>query len=813
MQTLFHDLRYGARMLFKQPGFTLITVLMLGLGIGANTAIFSTVNAVLLRPLPYPEPECLFKINRVDTKAPRLGAATSPLNFLDWRSRNRTFAFLAGYNTSNSSFNLSGGFSGSGPAEPERINGARVSDTLFVALGVQPLLGRNFQPEEDRKGGPQAVIISHPLWARRFGANPNVLGQTQLLDGQPYTIVGVMPQGFAFPSAETALWVPFGAGYENGGRGNFFVEVIGRLKPGVTRQQAQADMQAVAAGLEREYPAENADSSVMITPLREQVTGKARPMLLILFGAVGFVLLITCANVAGLQLARASARKKEIAVRRALGAGGFRIVRQLLSESVLLAGLGGAVGLLFAQWGARALVALRPDDLPRTGEIGFDLRVLGFALAVTVLTGLLFGLAPALSAARLNLNEALKEGGRSGGSEGAGLRHVLVVAEIALALVLLIGAGLLMRSFARLLDVNPGFQTKNILTFDVALPWPAYSGAQAEQFFQQALDRLAALPGAQSVGATTALPMSGTNNSRYFTIEGRAENTPHDYTIANHRQISPRYLETLGVPLVSGRALTAADFDGTTPVAVINQAFAHAFFPGQNPLGKRIKMGETAESPSPWMTIVGVVGDVRHISLEADGKPELYRPFTHNRDTERRMTFAVRTTQPPETLTAAARAQIRALDRDQPIANVRTLEQLLDRSFARRRFSLLLLGIFAATALALAGLGIYGLLSYTVAQNTREIGIRMALGARGPDVLKLVVGQGMALTGVGVLIGVVASFALTRVMTNLLFGVNATDPWTFGAIALLLSAIAFVACWIPARRATKIDPMIALQCE
>jgi putative ABC transport system permease protein len=803
---LWQDLQYGARMLLKQPGFTVVAVLTLALGIGANSALFSVVNAVLLRPLPYQHPERLFKVNRVDVKRPRLGARTSPLNFLDWRSQNQTFEYLGGY-TDASAFNLSGG------AEPERVAGAMVSDTLFPALGIKPILGRNFLPEEDRMGGNNAVILSHQLWTRRFGDDRNILGQTLTLDSRIYTIVGVMPRGFDFPSKETLLWVPYGFVYEDGGRGNFFVEVIGKIKAGITREQAQADMEAIAARLEQTYPETNADSSIALVPLHEQVTGKIRRTLLLLLGAVGFVLLIACANVANLLLSRAAARQKEMAIRSALGANRFRIVRQLLSESLLLSLLGGACGLLIAYGSVQLLVAISPEDIPRLAEVGIDGRILGFTFALALLTGLLFGLAPALQASKPDLNETLKEGGRSSSGGSSLLRSSLVVAEIALSLVLLIGAGLLARSFEHLLSVNPGFETERILTFDMTLPWAKYDRERSGQFFQQALERLQALPGAQSVGATTALPLSKDNNARYFTIEGRPGNSPRDYTISNHRQVSLSYFQTLGIRLLKGRHLSEQDFTGTAPVVIINQAFARAFFPGQDAIGKRLKMGETSDSPFPWMTVAGIVGDVKHTSLEADARPEIYRPFLRNRDAERKMTFAVRTTQNPAELVAAIRQQIQTLDRDQPIANVATMEQLFDQSVARRRFSLLLLGIFAVTALILASVGIYGVISYTVTQSTREIGIRMALGAEPRDVLKLVVGQGLVLTLIGVAAGAAGAFGLTRLMANLLFDVTPTDPLTFIIVSVLLAAVALFACYIPARRAAKVDPMVALRCE
>jgi putative ABC transport system permease protein len=804
MQTLLQDLRYGLRILVNQPGFSLIAIITLALAIGANTAIFSIVDAVLFSPLSYPDSERLVKVNRVDFKRPRLGSPTSPLNFLDWRNQNQSFEYLGGY-LETTAFNLTGA------GEPERITGSLVSDSLFPALGVTPLLGRNFAPEEDRKDGPKVVILSHSFWSRHFGSMPQVLGQTLTLNGQAHTVIAVMPADFNFPSTQAQLWVPFAATYEDGGRGNFFVDVIGRLKPGVTLDQAQAELNNVAAGLERLYPEVNAGSRVALVPLQEHLTSKVRRPLLLLLGAVAFTLLIACANVANLLLARATVRTREIALRCALGASRARIVGQLLSESLLLSVAGAVVGLFIAYWGVKVLVA-SGADLPRLGEIAIDGRVLGFTALVAVVTGLLFGLAPALQASKPNLEEALKAGShRASGSSR--WRAGMVITQVALSLVLLIGAGLLLRSLARVLAVNPGFTTQNVLTFDVALPWPAYQREEAGRFFQEALHRVAALPGVKSVGATTALPLSRENNARYFTVEGRVGDDPRDYTIASHRLVSSGYFQTLGFTLLKGRFFTEQDSGENVAPVIVNQTFARTYFADQEPLGKRFKMGETANSPFPWMTIVGVVGDVRHTSLEADAKPEFYRPFLRNRDTERKMTFAIRTTPEPEKLVASIRHEIQALDHAQPIANVSTLEQLVERSVAQRRFSLWLLGLFSLMALLLAVIGIYGVMSYAVSQNTREIGIRMALGAQTRDVLRLIVGQGILLTTIGVLVGLGASFALTRLMVSLLFGVSPTDLLTFGTVALLLIIVALLACYLPARRATKVDPLVALRYE
>jgi len=803
--TLRQDIRYGARSLVKRPGFAAIVMLTLALAIGANAVIFSVVNSVLLRPLPYEDAERLVRVNRFDVKRGKLGANTSPLNFLDWRSQNNTFENLGGYMEID--FNLSGS------VEPQRITGAFVSDTMFPALGAKPIVGRSFLPEEDRKGGQSVVMLSHSLWLKQFGGRTDVVGQVITLDGKSHTVVGVMPAAFNFPSNQAALWVPFGSIYEDGGRGNFFVNVVGKIRPNVSVAEAQSDLNVIAANLERLYPEVNTDSRVAVTPLHEEITGKVRGTLLLLLGAVGFTLLIACANVANLLLARAAVRAKEFALRSALGASRLRIMGQLLTESLLLSLGGTALGLFIAYAGTRAIVASGVADFPRLQEIAIDGRVLGFTLGLVIVTTLLFGLAPALQASNPNLIDALRAGARNITGSNSVLRASLVVTEIALSLVLLIGAGLLLRSFWRVVNVNPGFTTENVLTFDVSLPDEKYDRQQATAFFERALQNIRALPGVVSAGATTMLPLSMENNARYFTVEGRTGNEPRDYTIASHRQVSAGYFETLQFTLLKGRFLTEQDSGTETPAVVVNQAFARKYFSDQDPIGKRMKMGETADSSFPWMTVVGVVGDVRHASLEMQGSPEFYRPFLNNRDMSRKMTFAVRTTQPPELLTASLRRQILELDPNQPIGNVRTLEQSVERSVAARRFVMWLLGLFAATALLLATVGIYGVMSYTVSQNTREIGIRRALGAQTLDVLRLIVGHGMLLAIAGVLLGLLGAFGLTRLMVSLLFEVKATDQLTFAMVTLLLIGVAFLACYLPARRASKVDPLIALRHE
>lgn len=802
--TLWQDLRYGARMLMKSPGFTAVAIITLALGIGANTTLFSVVNAVLLRPLPYEGSEQLVRLWQT-TAGFSDRTRASALNFSDWREQSQSFEAMAAYND-NTAYNLSGA------GEPERVAGAPVSASLFSILRVRPVIGREFLAEEDQPGGNKVVILSHGFWQQHFGGESAVLGKTILLNGAPRTIVGVMPRGFGFPKPETALWVPAAMDSKDMGRGNYFLNVIARLKPGVTSAQAQADLDKIAARLEKLYPVTNTDSRVILVPEHEEVTGKIRPMLLVLLGAVGFVLMIACANVANLLLARAAARQKEIAIRAALGASRFRIVRQLLIESLLLSTFGGALGLLAATFGLKALIAASPADLPRIAEISLDNHVLVFTIVVSMLTGILFGLAPALQVSKPNLNETLKESGRHSTTGTGLLRSGFVVVQVALSLILLIGAGLIIRSFWRLLGTSPGFTHEKVLTAKLSLPFAKYpQPSQSANFFQQVIQRVETLPGVQSVGATSALPLSGMNNSRYFYINGRPHAGARDYTLAAYRVVSKGYFRTMGIPLLKGRDLSERDAGETEPVVIINEALARRFFPDEDPLGKQMKMGEGPDSPNPWMTIVGVIGDVKHRAMDEEARPELYRPFIQTPEWE--MAVTIRTAQKSESLIAAIRREVMAIDSDQPLANVSTMEQLMDKSVARRRFNMSLLAMFGTLAMLLAAIGLYGVMSYTVAQNTREIGIRMALGAQSTDVLRLIVGQGMALTLIGVAIGIAGAFGLTRLMKNLLYDVTATDPMTFAAVSTLLTIIALFACWLPARKATKTDPIVALRHE
>jgi putative ABC transport system permease protein len=807
MQTLWQDLRYGARTLLKNPGFTLIAVLTLGLGIGANTAIFSVANTALLRPLPYQNPDELVMVWET---APKLGFPhndVAPANFIDWRDQNQVFTQIAAFGGASLSL--------TGRGEPERIEGMRVSASLFPLLGVAPALGRVFTEQEDRSDAQGVIVLSHSLWQRRFGGDTGVIGQSLTLNNHSYTVIGVMPAHFRFPGREQEFWTPMAfEPDEAAGRGDHYLSVAARLKPGVTRQQAQAEMDTIAARLQRQYPRTNTDQGVALVPLHEEFAGAIRKPLLILMGVVGFVLLIACANLTNLLLARATQRASELTIRAALGATRMRLIRQLLTESVLLALSGGAVGALLAIWGVDLLETLVPENLAQARGVVVDGRVLGFSAAVSLLTGVAFGLAPALQISKLNLTEALKEGGRSGAGSRGRLRGALVVGEIALSLVLLTGAGLMIKSFYRLTGVDPGFQPDKTLTMRMQLSGEKYGDSvKRRAFYDQMLQQLQSIPGVQSAGVITQLPLATQGLSFSFSLEGQPPLPSANLPQAAFRVISQDYFRAIGIPLMRGRSFTPQDTADAQAVVVINRTMAERFWPGQESLGKRFKVG-SSDSPNPWFVVVGIVGDVRQSSLDQVLKPEMY--VSHLQD---RRFFAiprdlvVRTVGDPLAMAAAVRAEIWKLDKDLPLYRALTMEQMLSASVAGQRFNMLLLTVFAALALLLAAVGIYGLMSYATAQRTREIGVRLALGARASDVLRLVMKQGLILTISGVAAGLAGAFALTRVMTGLLFGVSATDPVTFTLIAALLTLVALLACWIPARRATKVDPMVALRCE
>jgi putative ABC transport system permease protein len=812
MQTLWQDLRYGARMLLKKPGFTLIAVITLALGIGANTAIFSVVYAVLLRALPRADPDRLVMVYEANVERGFNRGAVAPGNYLNWKAQQTVFEEIGAYVTQS--------FALAGNDGADMLEGARVSANIFGLLRAAPGLGRVFTNEEDRLGGDRVVILSHGLWRRRFGAAQDIVGQSITLDDKPYAIVGVMPEGFSFPTSNVEIWAPAALDAERGldGMTGRLLQVMARLKPQSTIEQARAEMEIITQRMARENPNFNSNLSANIATLREEVVSGWRRILLILFAVVACVLLISCANVANLLLARASTRTRETAIRVAVGASRLRIVRLLLIESLLLACAGGVVGLLIGWWGVDVLVALNPFDQLRESGVRIDANVAWFTFALTFLTGLLFGLAPALKSSKPDLNESLKDGGR-GATAGAGLRSALVVSEIALSLVLLVGAGLMIRSFLRLQSVDSGFDPRDLLTLRLSLPEARYPEAhQVINFYQQLTERLGRLPGVESVAATHALPLGGLSGVRPFTVEGRPRPESGKAPITPYRMVSPEYFRTMKITLVRGRDFTKQDEGQAAGVVIINQEFQRRYFPGEDPIGKRITLGGYDDQ---WGEIVGVVGDVRHWGAENEAQPEMYwaysqawlaRSPTLSR-LRRSLTLALRAGGDPQSLIQDVRREVIAMDKALPLTSVRTMEERMGDSLAGRRFNTLLLSLFASVALILAVVGLYGVISYTAAERTRDIGVRMALGAQTGDVLRLVIGQGLRLTLVGVGIGLLASFGLTRLMKDMLFEVRPTDPLTFVAIAVLLTAAALMACYIPARRATKVDPMVALRIE
>jgi len=819
---MLNDIRYGLRQLIKHPGFTIIAVLTLALGIGANTAIFSVVNAVLLKPLPFPEPDQLIAVGMTDARQKgdtNLNSLSYP-DFFDFRDQNRTLASSAVYR--DRSFALT---SDEGATS---LRGLKVSAEFFDVIGIEPALGRGFVRDDEQAGGGPGgftVIISHDFWLKHYGADPNVLGRTITLDRRPYTVTGVMPAGFQFPIstdpidfyvtiAEDAA-SPDGSMPTTKQRGNHSLQAVARLRPGVTIAQAQSDLAAIAAALTKQYPDSNTNFGVLAKPLREDMVGDVRTALYILFGAVVCVLLIANANVANLLLARASARGKEIALRAAMGASRARIIRQLLTESVLLSGLGGAFGLLLAQWGTDALVKTVPQNIPRISTIQLDASVLIFTLLVSLATGVIFGLVPAWQASHVDLNSSLKSGSRTGSAgEGKGrVRNALIMAEVALALILLISAGLLIQSFARLGRVQPGVRTERLLTARIGLPEVAYpKNENVIAFYDQFLPRLQSIPGVESASAILPLPLSGSNMTTSF------DNLDHPLPegqrpAAPVRMIGTDYFKTMGIPVRQGRVFDERDQYTSVPVVIVNERFAQKFFPGENVIGKRIQPGFSADdSGEKIREIVGVVGNVKHLSLKLEDSPEMYLPRTQI--PIHVMSIVVRTNvSNPNALTNSIRKELATMDSTIPLTSVRVFDEYISRSLARSRFNTLLLSIFAGTALLLTAIGIYGVLAYSVAQRTSEIGIRIALGAGKSSIFRLIVGQAMTLVGISLVIGLAGAFAATRLLNSLLFGVGASDPGTFIGIVLLVSAVAFIAAWVPARRATRVDPIIALRAE
>jgi predicted permease len=804
MNSLLADLRYSLRTLSKRPVFTLVAVITLALGIGANTAIFSVINAVLIRELPVAEPDRLVMVFEA-----KFGNV-APFNYLIWRAQQTVFEEIGAF--------IDQDFALAGNDGAEMLQGARVTANIFDLLRVAPSLGRTFTNEEDRPGGARVVILSHSFWQRRFGGAQDIAGQTIMLDDKPSTIIGVMTKGFDFPSDDMDLWMPAALGMDSaGGRS---LRVIARLKPQSTIEQARAEMSTISRTMALANPSLNADLDARIVPLRETVVSGWRLRLLVLFGAVSCVLLISCANVANLILARTTARSREIAIRVAMGASRLRIVRLLLIESLLLAGAGGLAGLLIAWWGVDALVALSPSNLLRTIGVGVDAYVICFTFAVALLSGLLFGLVPALQFSKPALNDSLKDGGR-GATAGPGrvlIRAALVVTEITLSLILLTGAGLLVRSFLHLQSVDLGYDPHNVLTLRLSLPEARYPEAhQVLSFYQQLTERLERLPGVRSVGAIHALPLSESGSYRPFTIEG-ASHEPGKAPVVQYRLVSPGYFRAMKIALIRGRDFAKQDEGQAPGVVIINQALQRLYFPNEDPIGKRITIGGYSDQ---WGEIIGVVGDVRHWWAGTDPVPEMYWDYSQSwlargrtlSSHRRSLSLALRTDGDPRSLIQDVRREVNALDKALPVSSVRTMEERMGSTLAGTRFNTLLLLLFAGLALILAVVGLYGVISYVVAESTHEIGVRMALGAQAGDVLRLVLGQGMKLTLTGVGIGLLASFGLTRVIKDMLYGVGPADPLTFVAIAVLLTATALIACYIPARRATKVDPMVALRYE
>ena len=814
MSAVIQDFKYALRMLRKSPGFTAIAVVTLALGIGANTAIFSVVNSVLLKPLPYPEPDRLVAVSGLNTRLGEKGRALSFPDIEDLQKQSTVLEHVSAYTDATATI--------TGAGEPLHMPSAVVSAETFAALNVMPILGRNFAPGEDRPGN-YVVILSHEFWKKQFGGEAGAIGRAIALDGRSYTIIGVMPAGFAFPvdSDPPQVWTTLSATAtsESGEktmpdeRGAHFLAGLARLKPGVSLATANTEIDAVGARLAKAYPDTNSNLTFRVEPALDALVGDLRPQFRILFGAVGLVLLIGCANVANLLLARATSRQREFAIRAALGAGRGRIVRQLLIESGILALAGGTVGLLIATWGSSFLAHLAGSSIPRVGETGLDARVLAFTLAASIATAILFGIAPALQLSKLGISETLKEGSRGAG-HGAHrnyLRNALVVAETTLAVILLSGAGLLIRSLVSLERVNPGFDPHGVIAFTTELPDPRYPKPEmAEAFYRQLLARLRALPGVQSASAVMPLPLSDSVMRTSFEIEGRPM-AKADLPLAHIRIASPDYFSVMRIPLVKGRVFTEADRADSPPVVVINKALAEKHFPGEDPIGKHIKPGLSISGPTIMREIVGVVGDVKHRALDRPDDPEAYMP--QEQMGIGFMSGVVRTTAPTASLVPAIREQAASLDKDIPVYDVKSMDDYVAASVAQPRLNSTLLGIFAGLALVLAGVGIYGVMSYSVEQRTNEIGIRMTLGAQRLDVLRLVLRQGLAIAAIGVGLGIAGALGTSLLLKSLLFGVRPGDPLTLAGVAILLVSCVLVACYIPARRAMRVDPIVALRYE
>ena len=814
METILQDIRFGLRMLVKSPSLSIVATIALALGIGANTAIFSVVNAVLLRPLPFPNSESLVALFETDAQLGGIRGSHSYPNFFDLRTQSTVFERVAAYHGAD--------FVMTGRGEPVRLEGAVVTADLFPLLGVQPMLGRTFLPDEDKPSSTGRVaLLSQQLFQKRFNGDSSILNQPITLDGISFTVVGVMPPAFEFPiqNEPVELWTTI-AGDASGKspvtaqRGAHFLRAIGRLKPNVSPEQAQGEITTIAARLEQQYPNTNTHKSLRLESALLALVGDIRPMLLILLGAVACVLLIACANVANLLLARATGRHKEMAIRAALGASRVRVIRQLLTESIILSLVGGAVGLLLAVWWSDLLVALGKEDIPRAVHVGLDWRVLGFTFGVSVLTGLIFGMFPAVHSSKTELVESLKEGGRgtSDGGRRNRMRNVLAAGELAIAVVLLVGAGLLIKSLWRLQNVNSGLQPEGVLTFNVGLPDARYDAAKQAKFFSELKTRIESSPGVQSASSIVPLPLSGDRFGISFQIEGR-EVSPKDEPSADMFFTGVGYFRTMGIPITRGRDFDQRDQHGSPPVVIITEEFARQYFPNEDPIGRRMHPGISTfeDEDDTFREIVGVVGDIRNRSLNTEPKPAYYLPQSQVPWSQTVM--VVKTANDPHSLISAMTKEVAAMDPDLPLFGVKTMPEYLSASVATPRFSTTLLSVFAGVALVLTMVGLYGVMSYSVVQRTNEIGIRLALGAQSRDVLLMIVKQGSLLILVGLGVGLVGAYALTRLMASLLFGVTAKDPFTFAAVAVVLGVVALLACYIPAWRATKVDPLEALRYE
>jgi putative ABC transport system permease protein len=809
METLWQDLRFGARMLWKSPGFTLVAIVALALGIGANTAIFSVVDALLLRALPYRHANRLVVIWEHKSGGINKHNVVAPANFLDWQEQAQAFDEIAAF--VDVRFNLTG------MGAPVEVPAQVSTGNLFELLGAQAALGRTYTTADEEPGHDNVVVLSHELWQRQFGGDLAIVGKTLTMNGHAVTVIGVMPSDFKWFIKENSLtgkpaelWTP--NRWTDRRRVGRFLSAVARLKPGVSVAQGQAEMDTIADRFEQQYPDFSKGWGVELVPVRTQLAGEITKPLLVLLGAVAFVLLIACANVANLMMARAAARQKEMAIRTALGAGRWRVVRQLLTESVMLALMGGVVGLLLALWGVDLLVSLSPPNLISRADVGLSLPVLGFTFGVSLLTGIIFGLLPALEAARSDPQEALKESGRSvmSSPRSRRVRSAFVIAEIALALVLLVGAGLMMKSFLRLAAVNPGFDAQKLLTMRVLLPRAKYpDDAKRIAFFRQAVERMQALPGVRAASAATELPFGGLGSATDFAIVGQPAPPAGNNQTTDVHATDENYFRTLNIPIIKGRTYTAQEATEDHHVVVINETLARQYFPDTNPIGQRLVIDMKDQNLPD--EIIGIVGDAKYTTLEGEPHAMVYWP--HSQLPNSAMTIVLRTTGDPMGYSPAAQREIQGLDKDQPVADVRTMESLIGESISRTRFGTLLLDVFAAVALLLATVGIYGVMAYSVVQRTHEIGIRMALGAQVSDIFRLVVSQGLLLILCGVALGLSAAFALTRLLASLLYGVSATDPTVFVGLSVLLTLVAFVASYVPARRATKVDPLIALRYE